>query len=319
MDTNNHYDAIIIGAGPAGLTTGIYLSRAKLKTLIVDEGTVGGQTVLTHEIANYPGVESISGYQLASIMKKQAKSFGCEIKGNVSIKKIELSGDMKSLTFSDGNVFTSNAMILSPGGRSRTLGVPGEDIFKGRGISYCATCDGDFFTDKEIVVVGGGNSSLEEAVSLSKYASKVTIVHQFDHFQAFENAVEEARNNSKIHFLMESTITAFYGKENLESVDIKNLKSGEIYNFKTDGTFIFIGYLPNTEFLKDKVNLNKWGEIVVKNDMSTDIEGVYAAGDSTVKRYRQVTTAVGDGTVAALAASGYLNELKVKQKQLITI
>jgi thioredoxin reductase (NADPH) len=232
---------------------------------------------------------------------------------------IDLSGEIKTVTLSDRSVMTSHAVILSPGGRSRTLNVEGEDNFKGKGISYCATCDGDFFTDKEIVVVGGGNSALEEAVSLTKYASKVTIVHQFDHFQAFENAVEEARNNHKIHFLMESTITAFHGKENLESVDIKNLKSGEIYNFKTDGTFIFIGYLPNTEFLKDKVDLNKWGEIVVKNDMSTDIEGVYAAGDSTAKRYRQVTTAVGDGTIAALAASGYLNELKVKQKQLITI
>jgi thioredoxin reductase (NADPH) len=319
MDTHNHYDVIIIGAGPAGLTAGIYLSRARMKTLIVNEGTVGGQLVLTHEIANYPGVESISGYQLANIMKKQAKSFGCEINGNVTVKNIYLPGEIKTVTLSDGSVMTSDAMILSPGGRSRTLNVSREDNFKGKGISYCATCDGDFFTGKEIVVVGGGNSALEEAVSLTKYASKVTIVHQFDHFQAFENAVEEASNNPKIHFLMESTITAFLGKENLESVDIKNLKSGEIYNFKTDGTFIFIGYLPNTEFLKDKVNLNKWGEIVVKNDMSTDIEGVYAAGDSTVKRYRQVTTAVGDGTVAALAASGYLNELKVKQKQLITI
>lgn len=319
MDTNNHYDAIIIGAGPAGLTAGIYLSRARMKTLIVNEGTVGGQLVLTHEIANYPGVESISGYQLSNIMKKQAKSFGCEINGNISVKYIDLPGEIKTVTLSDGSVMTSYALILSPDGRSRTLNVEGENNFKGKGISYCATCDGDFFTDKEIVVVGGGNSALEEAVSLTKYASKVTIVHQFDHFQAFENAIEEASNNPKIHFLMESTITAFHGKENLESVDIKNLKSGEIYNFKTDGTFIFIGYLPNTEFLKDKVDLNKWGEIVVKNDMSTDIEGVYAAGDSTVKRYRQVTTAVGDGTVAALAASGYLNELKVKQKQLITI
>lgn len=319
MDTNNHYDAIIIGAGPAGLTAGIYLSRARMKTLIVNEGTVGGQLVLTHEIANYPGVESISGYQLANIMKKQAKSFGCQIYGNVTVKSIDLSGEIKTVTLSDGSVMTSHAVILSPGGRSRTLNVEGEDNLKGKGISYCATCDGDFFTDKEIVVVGGGNSALEEAVSLTKYASKVTIVHQFDHFQAFENAVEEARNNHKIHFLMESTITAFHGKENLESVDIKNLKSGEIYNFKTDGTFIFIGYLPNTEFLKDKVDLNKWGEIVVENDMSTDTEGVYAAGDSTAKRYRQLTTAVGDGTIAALAASGYLNELKVKQKQLITI
>jgi thioredoxin reductase (NADPH) len=319
MDTNNHYDAIVIGAGPAGLTAGIYLSRARLKTLIVNEGTVGGQLVLTHEIANYPGVESISGYQLANIMKNQAKSFGCDIKGNVSVKNIDISGVIKNVTLSDGSVLTSDVLILAPGGRSRTLGVAGEANFKGKGISYCATCDGDFFTDKEIVVVGGGNSALEEAVSLTKYASKVTIVHQFDHFQAFENAIEEARNNPKIHFIMESTITAFHGNENLESVDIKNLKSGETHNFKTDGTFIFIGYLPNTEFLKGKVDLNQWGEIVVKNDMSTNIEGVYAAGDSIVKKYRQVTTAVGDGTVAALAASNFLNELKVKQKQLITV
>lgn len=319
MDTVNHYDAIVVGAGPAGLTAGIYLSRARMKTLIVNEGTVGGQLVLTHEIANYPGVESVTGYQLANIMKNQALSFGCDIKVNVSVKDIDLSGDLKMVTLSDGTVSTSNVLILSPGGRSRTLGVDGEDNFKGKGISYCATCDGDFFTDKEIVVVGGGNSALEEAVSLTKYASKVTIVHQFDHFQAFENAIEEARKNPKICFIMDSTITAFYGNDNLESVDIKNLISGEINNFKTDGTFIFIGYLPNTEFLKNKVDLNKWGEIIVKNDMSTDIEGVYAAGDSTAKRYRQVTTAVGDGTIAALAASGYLNELKVKQKQLITV
>jgi thioredoxin reductase (NADPH) len=319
MDMNTHFNAIVVGAGPAGLTAGIYLSRARLKTLIVDEGTVGGQMVLTHEIANYPGVESISGYQLANIMKKQAKSFGCEIKGNTSVRNIDLSGEVKNLTLSDGSLFTSDVMILTPGGRSRTLGVEGESRFKGKGISYCATCDGDFFSNKEIVVVGGGNSALEEAVSLTKYASKVTIVHQFDHFQAFEHAVEEANNNPKIHFIMESSITSFNGTENLESVDIKNLKSGKTQNFRTDGTFIFIGYLPNTEFLKGKVDLNKWGEIVIKNDMSTSMEGVYAAGDSTAKRFRQVTTAVGDGTVAALAASNFLNEIKIKQKQKITI
>jgi len=319
MEANNHYDAIVIGAGPAGLTAGIYLSRAKLKTLILDEGTVGGQMVLTHEIANYPGVESISGYQLASIMKKQAKSFGCVIKSNISVQRIELEGEVKSILLSDGNAYTANSIILTPGGRSRTLGVPGEDKLKGRGISYCATCDGDFFTGKEIIAVGGGNSALEEAVSLTKYASKVTIVHQFDHFQAFEHAVEEARNNQKIDFIMESTITAFHGNENLQSVDIKNLKTGVVSNFKADGTFIFIGYVPNTEFLKEKIDLNQRGEIIVRSDMSTSIEGVYAAGDSTAKRFRQVTTAVGDGTIAALAASNYLNELKVKQKQLITV
>jgi thioredoxin reductase (NADPH) len=319
MEANNHYDAIVIGAGPAGLTAGIYLSRARLKTLILDEGTVGGQMVLTHEIANYPGVESISGYQLANIMKKQAKNFGCVIKSNISVQKTELEGEVKSILLSDGNTYTSNSIILTPGGRSRTLGVPGEDNFKGKGISYCATCDGDFFSGKEIIAVGGGNSALEEAVSLTKYASKVTIVHQLDHFQAFEHAVEEARKNPKIDFMMDSKITAFYGNDNLKSVDIKNLKSGSVNNLKTDGTFIFIGYIPNTEFLKEKIDLNQWGEIVVRSDMATSIEGVYAAGDSTAKRYRQVTTAVGDGTIAALAAASYLNELRVKQKQLITV
>jgi len=316
MDTASHYDAIVIGAGPAGLTAGIYLSRARVRTLILNEGTVGGQMVLTHEIANYPGVESISGYQLSSIMKKQAKSFGCDIKANILIKRLELNGPLKQVVLSDGIVYTSDAVILSPGGRSRTLGVKGEAEFKGRGISYCATCDGDFFTDKEIIVVGGGNSALEEAVSLTKYASKVTVVHQFDHFQAFGHAIEEARSNPKISFIMESVITRFFGNEKLESADVKNLSTGVTSNFRTDGAFIFIGYVPNTEFLKGKVNLNQWGEIIVDGYMSTNIEGVYAAGDSTAKKYRQVTTAVGDGTIAALAASAYINDLKVRKKQL---
>ena len=307
---SNHYDAIIIGAGPAGLTAGIYLSRARVKTLILNEGTVGGQMVLTHEIANYPGVESISGYQLAMIMKKQAQSFGCDIKSNIIVKDINPHGREKSVMLSDGTKYTSDALIVATGGRSRTIGVPGEEQLKGRGISYCATCDGDFFTDKEIVVVGGGNSALEEAVSLTKYASKVTIVHQFDHFQALQHYVDEAKKNPKIHFIMESTIAAFHGDEKLESVDIRNLKTEDIYNFKTDGTFVFIGYVPNTESLKGKVDLNQWGEIVVKPDMSTSVEGVFGAGDSITKRFRQVTTAVGDGTVAALSASAYINDLK---------
>lgn len=316
MENNMHYDAIVIGAGPAGLTAGIYLSRARLRTLILNEGTVGGQMILTHEIANYPGVESISGYQLANIMKKQAKSFGCDIKSNISISALELEDEIKRVTLSDGKSYTSHSIILTPGGRSRTLGVKGEDEFKGKGISYCATCDGDFFTGKEIVVVGGGNSALEEAVSLTKYASKVTIVHQFDHFQAFEHAVDEAKANPKISFVMESAIVAFHGTENLESVDIKNLKTGHIQNFRTDGVFVFIGYIPNTEFLKGKLELNKWGEIVVGPDMLTSLEGVYAAGDSIAKQFRQVTTAVGEGTIAALAVSNYVHRLKTNHKLL---
>ena len=317
MSAEIHYDAMVVGAGPAGLTAGIYLSRARLSTLILNEGAAGGQMVLTHEIANYPGVESISGYQLANIMKKQAKTFGCDLKSNISIDRMEFEGETKRITLSDGRIFTSEAVILTPGGRSRTLGLPGEARFKGRGISYCATCDGDFFTGKEIVVVGGGNSALEEAVSLTKYVSKITIVHQFDHFQAFEHAVEEARNNPKISFRMESTLTAFNGSENLEAVTIKNLVTGEEEEFRTDGVFIFIGYLPNTEFVQGKVNLNQWGEIMVNSEMGTNIPGVFAAGDSIAKRFRQVTTAVGDGTVAALAASNFLHELKTKKKEQI--
>ena len=315
MKKENSYDAIVIGGGPAGLTAAIYLSRARLKTLILNEGTVGGQMVFTHEIANYPGVESINGYMLGNIMKKQAETFGAEIKSNINIKSLELDGRVKTVELTNGDVYSSDAVIITTGGRSRMLGVEGEEEFKGRGISYCATCDGDFFTDKEIVVVGGGNSALEEAVELTTYASKVTIVHQFDHFQAFEHAVKEATEHPKIDIRLESEITAFYGSENMESVDIKNKQTGEVENFKTDGTFIFIGYVPNTEFLQHKIDLNERGEIVVNSDMATSVEGVYAAGDSIAKRYRQVTTAVGDATVAALAAADYLHSLKVKEKE----
>jgi thioredoxin reductase (NADPH) len=305
----------VIGAGPAGLTAGIYLSRARVRTLILNEGIVGGQMVLTHEIANYPGVESISGYQLSMIMRNQAKKFGCDIKSNILIDSLDLGSDLKEVVLSDCTVYTSDAIILTPGGRSRTLGMPGEDALKGKGISYCATCDGDFFTDKEIMVVGGGNSALEEAVSLTNYASKVTIVHQFDHFQAFEYAIEEARNHPKISFMMESSITAFHGDEKLDRVEITDLKTGEKANHAIDGVFIFIGYVANTEFLEGKLELNKWKEIVVDTDMQTSRQGVFAAGDSIAKRYRQVTTAVADGTIAALAASKYIHELQ-KSKTL---
>lgn len=306
----NHFDTIIIGGGPAGLTAGIYLSRAKLNTLILNQGAIGGQMVLTHEIANYPGVESISGYQLANIMKNQAKSFGTKIRSVGQISAMDLQNKLKTITVDGSETFTADSIIIATGGRSRTIGVPGEEEFKGRGISYCATCDGDFFTDKEIIVVGGGNSALEEAVSLTKYAKKVTIVHQFDHFQAFEHAIQEATAHPKIDFIMESTISAFYGNDKLERVDIINLKTNEKRNITIDGVFIFIGYVPNTEFLEGTLDRNKWGEIEVNSGMATQIQGVFAAGDCIAKRYRQVTTAVGEGTIAALTASAYINDLK---------
>lgn len=306
----NHFDVIVIGAGAAGLTAGIYLSRAKVNTLILNEGAIGGQMVLTHEIANYPGVESISGYELARIMKSQAQKFGCTIKSNLKITEMDLTGDIKKIIVNNKDVYTSDAVIIATGGKSRTIGAPGEDQFKGKGISYCATCDGDFFQDKEIVVVGGGNSALEEAVSLTKYASKVTIVHQFDHFQAFEHYVDEARNNPKINFIMESKIVEFVGDEKLSGIKIQNIETGEVSEMEIDGVFIFIGYVPNTEKLAGIIELNEWKEIVVDKNLATNLKGVYAAGDSIAKRYRQVTTAVADGTIAALSAAEYVNNLK---------
>ena len=300
------FDTIIIGAGAAGLTAGIYTSRAKLSTLILNEGAVGGQMVLTEEIANYPGVPATKGYMLANNMKLQAKSFGCKIKSNVKIAKYALNGNVKTIELEDGRVFQGKSVILTPGGRPRSLNIEGEDDFKGRGISYCATCDGDFFTDKEVVVVGGGNSALEEAVALTKFATKVTIVHQFDHFQAFEHAVREAKDNPKIEFIMESELRGFYGKEQLEKVTIEHLPTGKITELKTDGTFIFVGYQPNTEDLEGIVELNNRNEIVVDTDMKTNIKGVLAAGDCINKKYRQVTTAVADGTIAALSVSDFL-------------
>jgi len=314
---DNHFDVIVIGAGAAGLTAGIYLSRAKVNTLILNEGVVGGQMVLTHEIANYPGVENISGYELSRIMKTQAQKFGCTIKSNIKITSMDLTDDLKKITVNNKTTYTAHAVIIATGGRSRMLGVIGEDVFKGKGISYCATCDGDFFQDKEIIVVGGGNSALEEAVSLTKYASKLTIVHQFDHFQALEHYVDEAKKNEKIGFIMESKIIEFIGDEKLESVKIQNQATQEITEMKIDGVFIFIGYVPNTESLEGIIELNQWKEIIVDKDMKTNLPGVFAAGDSNQKKYRQVTTAVADGTIAALSASEYVFNKKELSEQAL--
>ena len=304
------YDVMILGAGAAGLSAGIYASRGKLETLILSEGVTGGQMVLTNEIANYPGVEMIKGYELSDIMKRQAKSFGCTLKANVKIVSYRLSEEIKEVTLEDGRVFRAKVVILAPGGKPRSLNIPGEKEFEGRGISYCATCDADFFREKRLIVVGGGNSALEEAVTLTHFASQVTIVHQFDHFQAFAHAVEEAERNPKISFIMESELRAYVGNGTLQKVQVEQLKTGELTYLETDGVFVFIGYIPNTEAFQGLVETNERGEFIVDQELRTSLPGVFAAGDCVAKRYRQVTTAVSDGTIAALSATEYIRTKK---------
>ncbi len=305
---NTHYDAIVIGAGAAGLTAAIYLARARLKTLVVDSGTAGGQMNLTHEVANYPGVPTLSGAGLAQVMRNQAKAFGATILAHSDILDFDLTGPEKSVNIDDEGLFDAPLVILAPGGLPRTLGLESETRFKGKGISYCATCDGDFFADKEIVVIGGGNSALEEAVSLTKYASKVTIIHEFDHFQGHAWAIAEAQNHPKISFLLNQRVTEFVGDESLTGVVSVDKTTGTTTVTPAQGAFLFIGYVPNTSWLSGRIPLNERGEILTDESLSTSVPGVYAAGDARVKRYRQITTAVADGTVAALAATEFLSQ-----------
>jgi thioredoxin reductase (NADPH) len=273
--------------------------------------------VLTHDIANYPGFESISGYELANRMKNQAKNFGCKIMTGISINAIDFESKKKWLRLSNGKEFSSDTIILATGGRSKSLRVPGEEKFRGRGISYCATCDGDFFSGKTIAVVGGGNTALEEAHSLTKYAAHVSIIHTLDTFQGFKHAQEVVINNPKIDIRMQSRITEFLGSEKLEAVMVENQLTGEHYRLVLDGVFIFIGYEANTDFLKGKcITLNERGEVLVDQAMQTNISGVFAAGDANAKRYRQITLATADGTIAALSAMEYLNKLKMKHSEV---
>lgn len=307
MDTR--WDAIIIGAGAAGLTAGIYLGRARKKTLILDHGTIGGQMILTYAVANYPGVHETAGVSIVQTMREQAEGVGCTIMGHADILRVDLDGPDKVVEVDDEGTFTAPVVILATGGIPRRLGLPSEEAFQARGISYCATCDGDFFTDQEIVVIGGGNSAIEEAVSLTTYASSVTVIHEFEEFQAQPWAVEEARKNPKVHFLMSQEVVEFVGEGTLSAVITRDKRSGELLRTEASGAFLFIGYVPNTRWLEGVVKLNERGEIVTDEDMRTDVHGVFAAGDARVKRYRQITTAVADGTVAALSAIHHLDEL----------
>ena len=301
------YDLVIIGAGPAGLTAGIYAARARMKVLLLEKAAPGGQIIVTDWIENYPGFpEGISGFDLAEKMKKQAEDLGLQIE-LAEVKSLNLSEETKEIVLKDRSI-TTKALILASGASPRKLGI-GEDRYMGKGISFCATCDAPFFRDKTVVAIGGGDTAVQESIFLTKFVKKVYLVHRRDELRATKILQERAFANDKIEFVWDSVATGVDGFFGIEGVSVKNLKTGEKSVIKADGCFIWVGILPNTEFIQESVKTDEWGFILADAKMQTNVPGVYAAGDVRDTPLRQVSTAVGDGAVAAVSAEHYIENL----------
>ena len=310
---NNVYDTVIIGGGPAGLTAGIYNSRARTKTILLQSTVLVPQIAITDSIENYPGYpEPINGFTLTDNMRKQAINFGLQIQSGqvTALVNIDYKETPGWQVTTEDNSFNSLAVIIASGARLRELGVPGEKKFQGRGVSYCATCDGALFRNKEIIVAGGGDTAIEEALFLTRFASKVTIIHRRDRLRATKILQERARANKKIAFALGSVVTAIKGTNTVAAVNIRDVKTSQEKDLPCQGVFIFIGYLPNTDFARGIVDLDDKGYIKAGPEMTTSAQGIFAAGDCRQKRLRQVVTAAGDGATAAWAAQQYVDELK---------
>lgn len=303
---------IIIGSGPAGYTAALYLARAGYTPLVIAGAlTPGGQLMNTTEVENYPGfVDGILGPDLMEAMQKQAEKFGAQIILN-DVVSVDFKDDLKTVTTDDGETYTANAVIISTGSQVRKLGVPGEQEYSGRGVSYCATCDGFFFRGKPIVVVGGGDSAFEEALFLTRFGSSVTLIHRSDSFRASKIMIDRARKNEKIKFVLNSVVQSINGSnEDAQSVTVKNVVTGETQDIEASGIFVAIGHLPSTSFLNNSIALNEDGTISVQGaSTKTSIPGIFAAGDVVDSVYRQAISAAGMGCRAALDAQAYLNDL----------
>ena len=307
------YDVVIMGGGPAGLTAAIYASRARLKTVLIESFTVPGQAVITADIENYPGFPgTLGGFELIEKFKKQARDFGTEIKtGDVKgIKKDKKDGKPAYGVELDGENIETLSVIVATGARPKKLGVPGEDKFRGKGVSYCAVCDAAFFKGKNIAVIGGGDTAVEEAIFLTKFAKKVTLIHRRDRLRATKILQERALANERIAFMWDSVVNEISGETKVSSLRTKNVKTGKEEGFSAEGVFIFAGYKPNTDFLKDVVKLDKDGYVIADDDMKTSKKGIFVAGDARKKLLRQIVTAAGDGATAAFSARLYVEELK---------
>ncbi len=299
------YDVVIIGGGPAGLTAGIYTSRARLKTLLVESYSVACQAVTTDHIENYPGFpDGINGFELIEKFKKQAEKFGAEFIVS-EVKGIrENSPSWEIVT--DDKSYTSRTIIIASGARPKSLDIPGEDKFRGKGVSYCATCDGALFKNKEVVVAGGGDTALEEAIFLTRFAKKVTVIHRRSALRGTKILQERAFGNKKIEFVWDAVISEILGETKVSAVKVKNVKTGLEKDLSCDGVFIFVGYVPNTAFLKGLLPLDQSGYIIADDNCLTSKVGIFACGDCRKKLLRQVVTAAGDGATAAFACQHYL-------------
>ena len=300
------YDVIVLGAGPAGLAAGLYAGRSRLSVLIIEKGQDGGQIAITDEIENYPGqiVEGESGPSLIARMTKQAEKFGAKRVSDM-IKEVELEGDVKILK-SEKNEYRAKNVIIATGAHARAIGCKGEGQFRGKGVSYCATCDANFFEDFEVYVVGGGDSAVEEAMYLTKFARKVTIIHRRNELRAAKSIQEKAFKNPKLFFMWDTVVEKLEGEDILQAMYVKNVKTGEVTKVEADpedgmfGLFGFIGTVPNTKIFEGVIDMDERGYIKTDADMHTNIPGVYAAGDVRVKSLRQVVTAAADGAIAAV-------------------
>ena len=301
------YDTIIIGGGPAGLSAALYAGRSKMSTRVIERGKFGGQAATTDELENYPGsILECTGPTLIERMRSQAESFGTEFVKD-EIVDIDLEGKTKTLK-GRKEEYQGKTVIVATGAQPRLGGFKNEIELRGKGVSYCATCDADFFTELDVAVIGGGDSAITEAIYLTKFADSVTIIHRRDQFRAAKSLVEKAQNNPKIKFILDSVVTEAKGDEILEGLVVKNVKTGELSDVKVDGCFVFVGFLPISELFKGKLNMNERGDVITDEEMNTGIPGVFAAGDIRQKSLRQVITAAADGAIAATNAEKYVEE-----------
>jgi len=312
---NNLYDVIIIGGGPAGLTAAVYLARAKYRTLVVEKEAFGGQITITDEVVNYPGVRRATGKALTETMRAQAESFGAEFL-LTEVESLDMTGEIKTVKTARGDL-KAFGVLLATGAHPRMIGFKGEEEFKGRGVAYCATCDGEFFTGKEVFVVGGGFAAAEEAVFLTKYARHVTILVRGDDFTCAASVADHAKNHEKISILYNTEVEEVLGDSSLKAIRYRNNKTGEISEYRDPsgsniGVFVFAGYAPATDLIRGIAQIDEHGYVITDRDQKTNIDGLYAAGDVCVKQLRQVVTAVADGAIAATELEKYAAAMQRK-------